>query len=159
MSDNKSDLKGLAAREAFSLDVADATARARPKNLSIKKSPELLAEIVQTIREGQPITRAARLCGVNPVTVHRWREDDPDFNEAVEDAMEFQVAVLTRKVDQASDTDWKAAAWRLERLRPDEFGSKREVNVTATQSNGLAEVIKMIEQTNDSVKPAEGEDS
>jgi hypothetical protein len=27
--------------------------------------------------------------------------------------------------------------------------------VTATQSNGLAEVIAMIEQTNDSVKPQE----
>ena len=36
---------GLAARVAFSLDGAYATARARPKNLSIKKSPELLAEI------------------------------------------------------------------------------------------------------------------
>jgi len=59
---------------------------------------------------------------------------------------------LVRKVDQASDSDWKAAAWRLERLRPDEFGAKREVSVT-TQSNGIAEVIAMIEQTNDSVKP------
>ena len=157
MSDNKSDLKGLAAREALIINEENPTARAR--DLRVKKSPKLLDEILQTIREGQPITRAARLCGVNPDSVHRWRQEDPDFNEAVEEAMEFQVAVLTRKVDQASDTDWKAAAWRLERLRPDEFGSKREVNVTATQSNGLAEVIKMIEQTNDSVKPAEGEDS
>ena len=158
MSDTtKSDLKGLAAREALIINEENPTARAR--DLRVKKSPKLLDEILQTIREGQPITRAARLCGVNPDSVHRWRQEDPDFNEAVEEAMEFQVAVLTRKVDQASDTDWKAAAWRLERLRPDEFGSKREVNVTATQSNGLAEVIKMIEQTNDSVKPAEGEDS
>jgi hypothetical protein len=157
LSDNKSDLKGLAAREALIINEENPTARAR--DLRVKKSPKLLDEILQTIREGQPITRAARLCGVNPDSVHRWRQEDPDFNEAVEEALEFQVAVLTRKVDQASDTDWKAAAWRLERLRPDEFGSKREVNVTATQSNGLAEVIKMIEQTNDSVKPAEGEDS
>ena len=153
----KSDLKGLAAREALIVNTESPMARAR--DLRVKKSPELLAEILQTIREGQPITRAARLCGVNPDSVHRWRQEDPDFNEAVEEAVEFQVAVLTRKVDQASDTDWKAAAWRLERLRPDEFGSKREVNVTATQSNGLAEVIKMIEQTNDSVKPADGDDS
>jgi hypothetical protein len=157
LSDNKSDLKGLAAREALIINEENPTARAR--DLRVKKSPKLLDEILQTIREGQPITRAARLCGVNPDSVHRWRQEDPDFNEAVEEAIEFQVAVLTRKVDQASDTDWKAAAWRLERLRPDEFGSKREVNVTATQSNGLAEVIKMIEQTNDSVKPAEGEGS
>ena len=157
MSDNKSDLKGLAAREALIINEENPTARAR--DLRVKKSPKLLDEILQTIREGQPITRAARLCGVNPDSVHRWRQEDPDFNEAVEEALEFQIAVLTRKVDQAGDTDWKAAAWRLERLRPDEFGSKREVNVTATQSNGLAEVIKMIEQTNDSVKPAEGEDS
>ena len=153
----KSDLKGLAAREALIVNTESPMARAR--DLRVKKSPELLAEILQTIREGQPITRAARLCGVNPDSVHRWRQEDPEFNEAVEEAVEFQVAVLTRKVDQASDTDWKAAAWRLERLRPDEFGSKREVNVTATQSNGLAEVIKMIEQTNDSVKPADGDDS
>ena len=145
-----SDLKGLAAREALTNNEERPTARAR--DLRVKKSAQLLDEILRTIREGQPITRAARLCGVNPDSVHRWRQEDPDFNEAVEEALEFQIAVLTRKVDQASDTDWKAAAWRLERLRPDEFGAKREVSVT-TQSNGIAEVIAMIEQTNDSVKP------
>lgn len=148
-----SDLKGLAAREALTNNEERPTARAR--DLRVKKSPQLLDEILQTIRDGQPITRAARLCGVNPDSVHRWRQEDPDFNEAVEEAIEFQIAVLVRKVDQASDTDWKAAAWRLERLRPDEFGAKREVSVT-TQSNGIAEVIAMIEQTNDSVKPTEG---
>jgi hypothetical protein len=147
-----SDLKGLAAREALN-NADNPTARAR--DLRVKKSPELLAEILQTIRDGQPITRAARLCGVNPDSVHRWRNEDPEFGEALEEALEFQIAVLVRRVDQASDTDWKAAAWRLERLRPDEFGAKREVSVT-TQSNGIAEVIAMIEQTNDSVKPAEG---
>jgi transposase-like protein len=71
----KSDLKGLAAREALIVNTESPTARAR--DLRVKKSPELLAEILQTIREGQPITRAARLCGVNPDSVHRWRAGGP----------------------------------------------------------------------------------
>ena len=149
---SKSDWSGLAARESQPIDnVQEATARAR--DLRTKKSPERMQAVIDNIRDGQPITRAARLAGLNPATVHRWREEDEEFGEAVEDALEFQIAVLTAKVDRASDTDWKAAAWRLERLRPDEFGAKKELQVTATQSNGIAEVIAMIEQTNDSVKP------
>lgn len=149
---SKSDWRGLAARESQPIDnVQEATARAR--DLRTKKTPECMQAVIDNIRDGQPITRAARLAGLNPATVHRWREEDEEFKEAVEDALEFQIAVLTAKVDRASDTDWKAAAWRLERLRPDEFGAKKELQVTATQSNGIAEVIAMIEQTNDSVKP------
>jgi len=149
---SKSDWSGLAARESQPIDnVQEATARAR--DLRTKKTPERMQAVIDNIRDGQPITRAARLAGLNPATVHRWREEDEEFGEAVEDALEFQIAVLTAKVDRASDTDWKAAAWRLERLRPDEFGAKKELQVTATQSNGIAEVIAMIEQTNDSVKP------
>ncbi len=149
---SKSDWSGLAARESQPIDnVQEATARAR--DLRTKKTPERMQAVIDNIRDGQPITRAARLVGLNPATVHRWREEDEEFGEAVEDALEFQIAVLTAKVDRASDTDWKAAAWRLERLRPDEFGAKKELQVTATQSNGIAEVIAMIEQTNDSVKP------
>ena len=150
---NKSDWEGLAQSESTLIHKEEPTARAR--DLRTKKSPERMQAVLDNIRDGQPITRAARLAGLNPDTVHRWRKEDEEFDEAVEDALEFQIAVLTAKVDRASDTDWKAAAWRLERLRPDEFGSKKEVSVTATQSNGLAEVIAMIEQTNDSVKPQE----
>ena len=150
----KSDWEGLAQSESTLIHKEEPTARAR--DLRTKKSPERMQAVLDNIRDGQPITRAARLAGLNPDTVHRWRKEDEEFDEAVEDALEFQIAVLTAKVDRASDTDWKAAAWRLERLRPDEFGSKKEVSVTATQSNGLAEVIAMIEQTNDSVKPQEG---
>ena len=149
----KSDWEGLAQSESTLIHKEEPTARAR--DLRTKKSPERMQAVLDNIRDGQPITRAARLAGLNPDTVHRWRKEDEEFDEAVEDALEFQIAVLTAKVDRASDTDWKAAAWRLERLRPDEFGSKKEVQVTATQSNGLAEVIAMIEQTNDSVKPQE----
>ena len=148
-----SDWEGLAQSESTLIHKEEPTARAR--DLRTKKSPERMQAVIDNIRDGQPITRAARLAGLNPDTVHRWRKEDEEFDEAVEDALEFQIAVLTAKVDRASDTDWKAAAWRLERLRPDEFGSKKEVSVTATQSNGLAEVIAMIEQTNDSVKPQE----
>ncbi len=149
----KSDWEGLALSESTLIHKEEPTARVR--DLRTKKSPERMQAVIDNIRDGQPITRAARLAGLNPETVHRWRKEDEEFGEAVEDALEFQIAVLTAKVDRASDTDWKAAAWRLERLRPDEFGAKKEVQVTATQSNGLAEVIAMIEQTNDSVKPQE----
>ena len=153
---SKSDWGGLAARESAS-HINEESPTTRARDLRVKKSPQLMEAILQAIRDGQPITRAARLNGVNPDTVHRWRKEDEEFGEALEEALEFQIARLVSKIDAASDVDWKAAAWRLERLRPDEFGSKKEVQVTA-QSNGIQEVLAMIEQTNDSVKSS-GDDS
>ena len=88
---SKSDWRGLAARESQPIDnVQEATARAR--DLRTKKSPERMQAVIDNIRDGQPITRAARLAGLNPATVHRWREEDEEFKEAVEDALEFQIS-------------------------------------------------------------------
>jgi hypothetical protein len=32
------------------------------------------------------------------------------------------------RVDKGADSDWRAAAWKLERRWPDEFGEKKQVN-------------------------------
>ena len=45
--------------------------------------------------------------------------------------------------------DWRASAWLLERRFPERWGAKRELEVNMkNDSNGIAEVMAMIEQTN-----------
>ena len=159
----KSDWEGLAQSESTLIHEGNPTAhvreparaRAEIRDLRVKKSPEIMESILQAIREGLPITTAARVNGINPETVYRWRKEDDNFDQGIREAKHFYKAVLISNVVRAAQTDWKASTWLLSREFPNEYGDKKEVQVIATQNNGLAEVIAMIQQTNDSVKPQE----
>ena len=54
---------------------------------------------------------------------------------------------LLRGAIQRKD-DTKALMWLLGKMRPDRYGDKKEVEITAKKADGIPEVIAMIEQTN-----------
>jgi hypothetical protein len=102
---------------------------ARPAKLT----PEIEYQICQLVRAGNSVEIAASASGISAPTYYRWMERGireqsgpyADFREAVDRA---RAEVEGRLVagDQASANDWRASAWRLERMRPERWARSSE---------------------------------
>ena len=94
-----------------------------------KYTPEIGEQIVRLIKHGVPITHAAAAVGVSESTVYAWITKGQaaksgrfsEFSEDVTRAKAASVAALVARVAQASEKDWRAAAWLLTRRAPAEF--------------------------------------
>lgn len=103
-----------------------------------KLTPEVQAELVKWIKAGNYIETAARLVGVSKRSVFTWLEKGDgqkrgryaEFSRAVRGAMAEAEARLILLIDKSANTDWKAAAWRLERQYPDRWGRQTKHEVT-----------------------------
>jgi len=81
------------------------------------------------------------------MTLHRWCEDDEELALDVQAAIDVSQAVLIKAVTSAAFTDWRAAAWMLERRWPNDFAAKRDVEVSVNnKSDGTDVVVGMIAQ-------------
>ena len=123
-----------------------------------KLTPELQADLVRFLRGGVYVTDACALVGIDQGTYHRWvakaAEDDApeefrEFREAVEKARAEAVARNVALVQKAADHSWQAAAWWLERSRPDQYG--RRTNL-AGASGGAIEVKSDDEERQDRLR-------
>ena len=108
-------------------------------------TPARASLIVRTIREtGCSLGAAARVAGIGETTLREWRKrgadeleqhevpTDVDPEHAPETFGEFVMALdhalagveskLTKCLVDAASRDWRAAAWWLERRRPDVYG-------------------------------------
>jgi hypothetical protein len=119
-----------------------------------KLTPELTERLCEEIRKPRAISHACAAVGLHRATFHRWiadaeAEDAPaelcDFRDEVAraradaaqilvDAIEkralgYEVVKHTRGGEEIRewDSDWKAAAWLLERTAPDEYGNRTKV--------------------------------
>ncbi len=110
----------------------------RPTGRPSKLTPELQERLVALIRAGNYVETAVLLVGLSKQTFYEWlrkgREQKRGKYAAFADAIERAAAEADerdlRRIDEAADKGvWQAAAWRLERRRPDQFG-----RVTATAS-------------------------
>ncbi|MEX2138593.1 MAG: hypothetical protein WD894_04990 [Pirellulales bacterium] len=68
---------------------------------------------------------AARCVGVCPRTVRRALKTDPNFNRSYCAARTAGKARLLGNIHHAGSRNWRASAWLLERLWPDEFGRRQ----------------------------------
>ena len=122
-------------------------ARTRKSGRRSKKNQATLDGIIEAIRIGITFERAADLHRVSRATVYRWRNEDPEFDKDILEAVVYSEAVLVQRVNEKSVDDWKAAAWMLERRHPEQYSQRREIDVTVTKSDGKDEVVAMMEQT------------
>lgn len=111
----------------------------------IKLTKELEKKITDVIRAGNYIETAAAFAGIHKSTLYDWlkrgerekqrvhgtnrkisNKEQPfvDFSDAVEKALAEAEIRDVMRISEASKTDWKAAAWRLERKFPDKWGRK-----------------------------------
>lgn len=108
-------------------------------------TPELQKQIADVIRAGNYMETAASFAGISKNTLYDWmkrgarerrrvedtgrkalKREEPylQFSDAIEKALAESEIRDVMRISEASKTDWKAAAWRLERKSPEKFGKK-----------------------------------
>ena len=101
----------------------------------MKYSKELIDEICRNIENGVLNKDAAQLSGIGESTFYDWLKEfnadgTKNDNYRIEFAESIKKAEATRKrnfiasIVKASNKNWQASAWYLERVYPEEFGRK-----------------------------------
>ena len=109
-----------------------------------KLTPDLIEKICAPIAAGNYMETAAAYAGVAKDTLYAWlrkgREQKRglfrEFSDAVERAMaeaEMRDVLLVAK---AAETQWQAAAWRLERRTPQKWG-RRVVELSGPEGSAV----------------------
>lgn len=107
-----------------------------------KLTPELQKKIIDAIRAGNYMETAAAYAGISKDTFFRWLRKGAraksgiykDFHDAVEKALADAEVRDVMLIANAAATDWKAAAWRLERKFPDRWGRKERLSADLNHS-------------------------
>jgi hypothetical protein len=101
----------------------------RPRALDEVKRREICA-LVST---GCGVLGAAHYVGCNPITIRREAARNPEFYEQLRAAeLSAQVSPL-HAMRKAATTNWRAAAWFLERTQPQAFGPRRPRSFTVEE--------------------------
>ena len=88
-----------------------------------KLTPDVQRRICDAIAIGATYELAAKYGGVAYETFRRWREGNRAFCAALEDAEGRAAIGWLAKIEQAASAgSWQAAAWKLERRYPQDFG-------------------------------------
>lgn len=124
-----------------------------PGGRPTKISKSLIDEFSRVIKAGNYIETAAAYVGISKNTVYDWLrrgarekerlEKNPraklkksealfvEFSDAVEKALAAAEIRDVMLIGKAAETQWQAAAWRLERKFPERWGRKERLEVAA----------------------------
>lgn len=89
-----------------------------------KRSDARVAALCRLLAGGATRRAASAGAGVDHAQFYRWLERDATFRTAVEKAEADAELMFTSIVAAAASDSWQAAAWWLERRRPDDFGRR-----------------------------------
>jgi len=101
-----------------------------------KYTPERARRFLDAIKVGSTQRLAASFAGVDEDTIIRWRKRFAEFADAIKEAEGGAVVGWLAKIERAAnDGNWQAAAWKLERRYPDEYGKRVQENRTTVTSD------------------------
>jgi transposase-like protein len=84
--------------------------------------------ILKALEEGHTVSFAAGLVGVHRVTVYKWRDSDPEFREAFDQAMQTGVDLLEAEArKRAVEGSDSLLMFLLKGKRPHEYRERYEL--------------------------------
>ena len=87
--------------------------------------------VLAALEAGCTRRAAAGAAGIHHATLYRWMDADATFRDTVEKAEDVAEARATSIVAKAAyEGTWTAAAWWLERRRPEQYGRRLAVDVS-----------------------------
>ena len=96
-------------------------------------------EILAILSVGCSRRTAARYVGCSPSTIRRTAERDPAFAESLHKAESKAQILFMKNIAAAARKEqyWRAAAWALERLNPEDYAARSPNSVTLEQIRTL----------------------
>lgn len=107
-----------------------------------KLTKETAQKVIDNIHMGCFIDTAAAAAGIARSTLHEWlRKGEEDlkakkrtvaagFKREYDSAAAMAEQMMVELIDKAAKTEWKAAAWKLERKWPDRWAKRQVLSVT-----------------------------
>lgn len=90
-----------------------------------KYTDETVTKIEQAVKLGATYRLAALYGGISETTFHEWMNKKPAFSERIKEAEGAASVQWLAKIEKAAgEGAWQAAAWKLERRYPQEYGRK-----------------------------------
>ena len=77
---------------------------------------DIANKIIDAVRSGLTMERAAELVGMNPGTIQGWVSKRPTFGRAIKKARREHEVSLLRSIELAGEKSWQARAWLAERV-------------------------------------------
>lgn len=97
---------------------------------SLKRTPEVEKRILDALRLGSTFKLACQYAGIHVVTFYRWIDSDESFATKVKQVEGTAVVGWLAKIEQAAtDGNWQAAAWKLERRYPEDYARRDKVDL------------------------------
>ena len=117
--------------------------KGRPRALNETKRREICA----LVSAGAGIHRAAQYVGCSQSTINREAQRDEEFREQLRRAKATTQLAPLQAMRQAVQTNWRAAAWMLERSDPEQFGRRYRNAFGAKELRALARDLMAIFDT------------
>ncbi len=87
-----------------------------------KYTEDVIGRLEQAIAMGASFKLACQYAGITEQTLSRWRASKSGLSERLEKAEGVAAVKWLAKIEQAANTQWQAAAWKLERRYPQDYG-------------------------------------
>lgn len=102
------------------------------KGRKLKCTPELINQIAALVSSGNYIETACQISGISRSTFYDWKKKGEEgkrpfleFLDTIKKAEAIAEAKRIQLISQASEENWQAAAWYLERRFPERWGRKK----------------------------------
>jgi hypothetical protein len=99
-----------------------------------KMTPERVKAVLDGLRLGLSRTIAANAVGISKTTITNWAARSEPFRAQLEqaeaEAERTLIGLIVGAAAKKLPTSWQAAAWILERTRPDRYGQRSRVDLS-----------------------------
>ena len=90
-----------------------------------KMTGDVEIKLMQAIKLGATHSMACAYAGISLTTFYAWKSKNTQFSDAVKEAEATGAITWLAKIEKAaSDGSWQAAAWKLERRYPNDYGRR-----------------------------------
>ena len=115
-----------------------------------KLTLETQANIIKALKAGNNRKDSSLYAGISEQTFYTWmkrgREGESPYAEFLESVKIAESQAVVRNVaiiQKAAEETWQAAAWWLERKRPDEWARRQRMDIGSSNEQPMEVVVRI----------------